>query len=103
MTDTVQQLTAKILELWWPDTPEADAYNAEVTLADLEHYAALAAGYILQREAALLKVAEAAKIYWPMAVAAIEELRPGYLGAEYYAALKTLLDALDANQKGPTP
>ena len=61
------------------------------------------ADYILQREAALLKVAEAAKVYWPMAEAALFDRPSGYLGQEYYAALKALIDALDASQKGRTP
>ena len=95
--EQVKLLTDKIIELWWPDTPEADTYNAEVTVADLEHYAALAADYILQREAALLKVVEAARVACHHTTVLSGNVSVPY---ELY---RNLTAELEAYEKGRTP
>ena len=107
--EQVKQLTTKILELWWPgedpttfDAPE-DAELSEVTLVGLKAYATITAGYILQREASLLKVAEAAHDML-RDYRSIGEQTQGYRTIEVFGRpLAKLQVALDAWQKGRTP
>ena len=129
--EQIEQLTESILELWYPDEQLGTYDKSSVTIADRAQ-ATLTAGYILQREAAwqreivkplehgldlraevianhvaeikrLLKVAEAAKAYWPIAEDAIFQGEYHPLDPEYYAARKELLTTLDALEKGETP